>query len=161
MSLRTTRQYIEVLLTGSDGTLRTTRQYVEVLAAQNLSPSPSPSPSLSLSPSMSPSPSPSPSLLSPSPSISPSPLEIEPLRTTDAFLRDLMTRRGVATVSGNPNRFGIELAGGHVVEMTPFEPDAATYRNWYYYNTASNLLMRKIIVSRSPILVAYWKQVSN
>lgn len=86
---------------------------------------------------------------------------VEPLRTTNAFLEDLMIRRGTITVSGNANRHGIELNGGSVVEMTPFEPDAATHRNWYYYNTASNLLMRKIVVSSKPVVVAYWKQVSN
>jgi hypothetical protein len=86
---------------------------------------------------------------------------VEPLRTTNAFLEDLMIRRGTITVSGNANRHGIELNGGTVVEMTPFEPDAATHRNWYYYNTTSNLLMRKIIVSSKPVVVAYWKQVSN
>jgi hypothetical protein len=66
----------------------------------------------------------------------------EPLNSVNAFLEDLMARRGNITVSGNANRHGIELSGGYVVEMIPFEPDAVTYRNWYYYNTASNLLMR-------------------
>jgi formylmethanofuran dehydrogenase subunit C len=83
------------------------------------------------------------------------------LQNTNAFLEDLMIRRGAITVSGNANRFGIEMYGGHVVEMTPFEPDASTYRNWYYYNTSSNILKRKMIVSNKPVVVAYWKQVSN
>jgi hypothetical protein len=83
------------------------------------------------------------------------------LTNINSFLADLMTRRGAITASGNANRLGIELNGGRVVEMTPFEPDAATYRNWYYYNTASNVLMRKIIVSSKPVVVAYWKQISN
>jgi len=86
---------------------------------------------------------------------------LEPLNTVNAFLEDIMARRGSITVAGNPNRLGIEMAGGHVVEMTPFEPDAATYRNSYYYNTASNLLMRKVVVETTPIPVAYWKQISN
>ena len=83
------------------------------------------------------------------------------LNNTNTFLEDLMARRGSITVSGNANRLGIELNGGYVVEMTPFEPDASTYRNWYYYNTSSNLLMRKIVVSTIPVVVAYWKQISN
>jgi len=85
---------------------------------------------------------------------------VEPLNS-DKFLEDLMARRGAITVSGNANRLGVELNGGHIVEMTPFEPDAATFRGWYYYNTMSNLLMRKIVVSTKPVMVAFWKQISN
>jgi len=47
------------------------------------------------------------------------------------------------------------------VEMTPFEPDASTYRNWYYYNTATNALMRKIVVDTRPSIVAHWKRVGG
>jgi hypothetical protein len=86
---------------------------------------------------------------------------LEPLGNTNSFLEDLMIRRGAITAAGNPNRFGVEMNGGYIVEMTPYEPDAATYRNWYYYNTASNLLMRKIIVTTIPVVVAYSKQVSG
>jgi hypothetical protein len=128
--------------------------------------SPSPSPSLSLSESPSPSlsilsPSVSPSILSPTippplPSVAP-----EPLTTTDLFLADLMNRRGAATVSGNANRLGIELNGGYIVEMTPYEPDANTYRQSYYYNTVTNSLMRKVIVETKPVVVAYWKRISS
>ncbi|MCK9557572.1 MAG: hypothetical protein M0R50_05975 [Candidatus Cloacimonetes bacterium] len=83
------------------------------------------------------------------------------LNNTNTFIEDLMIRRGDITASGNANRLGIELNGGYVVEMTPFEPDAATYHNWYYYNTSSNILKRKIIVSTIPVIVAHWKQISN
>ena len=79
----------------------------------------------------------------------------------NAFLADLIERRGSAAVSGNANRLGIELMGGHVVEMTPFEPDASTYRNWYYYNTALNALMRRIVVNIKPNTVAFWKRVGG
>jgi len=88
-------------------------------------------------------------------------MSIQPLDSVNAFLEDLMARRGSITAAGNSNRMGIELAGGDIVEMTPFEPDPATFRHRYYYNTSSNILMRKIIVATTPVLVAYWKQVSN
>ena len=136
--------------------------------SQSLSPSQSvlslsPSPSVSvLLPSVSPSPSPSLSLLPPSVSPSPEPpTPVIPVDPTTAFLTDLLARRGDVTVSGNANRLGIELAGGQVVEMTPFEPDPTTYRHWYYYNTASNILMRKVVVSTQPAVVAYWKRISD
>jgi hypothetical protein len=86
---------------------------------------------------------------------------IQPLGSVNAFLEDIMARRGSITVAGNPNRFGIEMVGGSVVEMTPFEPDPVTYRHWYYYNTASNILMRKVVIATTPIPIAYWKQISN
>jgi hypothetical protein len=77
------------------------------------------------------------------------------------FIEDLLERRGNVTVSGNSNRTGIELNGGEVVQMTPFEPDAITFRNWYYYNTATNTLMRKVVITTTPTIVAYWKKVSQ
>jgi hypothetical protein len=83
---------------------------------------------------------------------------------TDIFLEDLLIRRGNITTSGNANRFGIELPignGGYVVEMTPFEPDAATYRNWYYYNTNTNTLMRKVVLGTGPGFAAFWKKISQ
>jgi hypothetical protein len=83
------------------------------------------------------------------------------LTEINTFLEDLFSRRGEAAVSGNANRLGIESTGGHVVEMTPFEPDAATYRNWYYYNTATNALMRKIVLDNKPSTVAFWKRVGG
>lgn len=83
------------------------------------------------------------------------------LTEMNAFLEDLLARRGEAAVSGNANRLGIELMGGHVVEMTPFEPDATTCRNWYYYNTVVNALMRKIVLDNKPSTVAFWKRASG
>lgn len=86
---------------------------------------------------------------------------MQPLNLTNAFLADLMERRGAITASSNSNRLSVELTGGHVVEMTPFEPDASTYRNWYYYNTSINVLKRKIVIETYPSIVAYWKPISN
>lgn len=81
------------------------------------------------------------------------------LENIDEFLTDLLERRGKATVSGDSDRTCIEMSGGHVVEMTPFEPDALTFRNWYYYNTKTNTLMRKIV--NKSTATAFWKRVGG
>jgi len=78
-----------------------------------------------------------------------------------AFLEDLMGRRGNVTVGGNPVGMIAELHGGDAVELTAFEPDPATYRQPFYYNTVINCLYKRVVTERSVNgNIAYWQKVS-
>ena len=59
------------------------------------------------------------------------------------FTQDVLDRRGKATVGGNPHRF-IELVGGREVLYQSHEPDPATTREFFYYNTRNNMLFKRV-----------------
>lgn len=61
------------------------------------------------------------------------------------FLEDLAQRRGKITVGGNPNTF-VELTGGVTIPYMWHEPDPATARVPYYYNTRINVLFKQKMV---------------
>jgi len=80
---------------------------------------------------------------------------------TQAFLTDLMARRGKATPGYNPSWF-VELYDGTIIEPTAFEPDPATHRHDYYYNAITNALYKKVVTRKeSGIIVANWYKTSN
>lgn len=84
------------------------------------------------------------------------------VQATNDFLTDLFDRRGSKQVVGyNPIRF-LELHGARIVEPEATEPDAATYRGEYYYNTTLNALYRKVVTHKEPgIVIAHWQKVSS
>ena len=83
------------------------------------------------------------------------------LATTNDFLSDLISRRGIRS-AGNQSTRITELNGGAVIEPTAFEPDPNTHRGEYYYNAVTNTLHRKItIVSHSGQTYSHWKKVSD
>lgn len=77
----------------------------------------------------------------------------------NSFLDELSVKRGNPYPGSNPVWF-IELEGGQVIEPTAFEPDPNTHRQDYYYNAVTNVLYKKVITSRNPI-IAHWKKASN
>lgn len=77
------------------------------------------------------------------------------------FIEDILDRRGNVTIGGNPISLIAELHGGAMVELTAFEPDPATCREPYYYNTALNSLYKRVVVEKSAKGdVAFWQRVS-
>ncbi len=80
---------------------------------------------------------------------------------TATFLADLAERRGRPSPGYNPVWF-VELWGGTVVEATAFEPDPATHRHDYYYNTETNTLYKKVVTRHEKgITVAHWQKTSD
>ena len=78
-----------------------------------------------------------------------------------AFLEDLTDRRGGITIGGNPISMITELHGGEMVELTAFEPDPATYRQPFYYNTVTNCLYKRVLTEKSAKgNIAHWQRVS-
>lgn len=55
-----------------------------------------------------------------------------------------------------PHNF-ITLFGGQPVEVLAFEPEAASHRGMFYYNSRENVLYKKLVVT--PFHV--WKPVGN
>lgn len=73
---------------------------------------------------------------------------------------DVLINRGEKGIGFNSVELISKLTGGKIVEMTPFEPDASTHRDEWYYNTSENMLYRKVVVVNKPkqgIIRAYWK----
>ena len=84
------------------------------------------------------------------------------LTSMRTFLADIADRRGDITIGGNPISMIVELHGGGMVELTAFEPDAATYRRPFYYNTNTNCLYRRVLAEKSPEgNIAHWQRVSQ
>lgn len=79
-----------------------------------------------------------------------------------AAVADVLSRRGPASVGGNPLNF-LELYGATMVEVTAFEPDPRTYRHEYYYNAAGNRLYRRIVTDRRAdgVIKAQWVPASE
>jgi len=78
-------------------------------------------------------------------------------------LAGLRLRRGAAGGGHNAHRY-LEHHGAAILEPLEFEPDPATYRGHYYYNSRENRLYQKVITSHRPeqgIVVAHWKGVSQ
>jgi len=77
------------------------------------------------------------------------------------FFEDLSHRRGIFK-GGTPfDARIVELNGGQMVHLTQFEPDPATFRDEYYYNTVRNVLYKKSQDTVDGFVVATWKKVSN
>jgi hypothetical protein len=79
------------------------------------------------------------------------------------FLEDLLARRGKPIPGNIGHTLGVGLHGGETIPKLPYEPDPATFRNQYYYNTTLNVLYLKVIVQEDPqigLISAYWKKVS-
>ena len=54
--------------------------------------------------------------------------------------------------------------GGEIVSYLNREPDAATFRRKYYYNTRQNVLYVKVITINKPeegVIKAYWKPANK
>jgi hypothetical protein len=65
-------------------------------------------------------------------------------------------------VGGNPHRLAVELRGGSLIEHTPFEPDATTFRGTYYYNTARNELYKKeFVVGKDGTQKSFWRSITE
>lgn len=85
----------------------------------------------------------------------------EALQKTRTFLADLISRRDNRKL-GHNNIRTIELNGGKIVEPTAFEPDASTYRDSYYYNALTNVLYRKVVVTKTQgLTIAHWVRISQ
>lgn len=84
------------------------------------------------------------------------------IATGRATIADIISRRGPASVGGNPLNY-LELYGATMVETTPFEPDPRTYRHEYYYNTVSNRLYRRLVTARRAdgVIKAQWIPCSD
>ena len=85
------------------------------------------------------------------------------LQVVNDSLSEIFSRRLPSTVGGDPYNF-VELLGGHVVDTIHYEPDPITYRGYYYYNTSTNVLYRKVVTTNLPdygIIRAQWKPVSE
>lgn len=78
------------------------------------------------------------------------------------FLTDLLSKRGPIDGQSETARL-TELAGGHIIEPTAFEPDPKTHRHDYYYNARQNVLYKRIITKKEgfQIMNAHWKRISN
>jgi len=86
---------------------------------------------------------------------------VDRLGAMRTFLEDLVARRDPPSVGGNPSGMIVELHGGDRVEMTAFEPDPATYRQPFYYNTERNVLYKRIVTEKSAKgSIASWRKVS-
>lgn len=79
------------------------------------------------------------------------------------MLTDLAERLGRRAVGGNPHQFLEFFAGAKLVTLTAFEPDPATHRDDYYYNTITNRLYKKVVtaVLDNGVIRAHWQAVSN
>ena len=83
------------------------------------------------------------------------------LSTTNEFLTDLISKRGIRSAGNQTTRI-TELNGGMIIEPTAFEPDPNTHRSEYYYNAVTNTLYRKINkVSHNGQTNSHWKKVSD
>lgn len=85
------------------------------------------------------------------------------LDTARQFVTEVVRKRGKPSQGYNPHRF-VELHGGTMVEPTAHEPDPATHRQDYYYNSVTNALYKRIYDRYEPkngIIVAHWKMISN
>jgi hypothetical protein len=82
------------------------------------------------------------------------------INATQDFLADLHSKRGCSG-GGSNSVWLMELNGATIIEPTAFEPDPVTHRNDYYYNATQNVLYRRIIVRKLPVIVAHWKRVSQ
>lgn len=83
------------------------------------------------------------------------------LPVTNAFLADLLQRRGKKSI-GSDSVWFLELHGARVVQPIAFEPDANTYRGAYYYNAITNTLYRKVVTNNSAgVLKAHWQKISQ
>jgi hypothetical protein len=78
------------------------------------------------------------------------------LETTNEFLTDLISRRGIKK-AGNQSTRVVELNGGQVIEPTAFPPDPNSHRSQYYYNANTNALYRKI----TTFGYSHWQKISN
>lgn len=84
------------------------------------------------------------------------------LASSRATIADVLSRRGPATVGGNPLNF-LELYGAAMVEVTAFEPDPRTFRGEYYYNAVTDRLYRRIVTARRAdgVIKAQWVPASD
>lgn len=79
----------------------------------------------------------------------------------EQFFDDLTIRRG-NFVGGQPFPTSVvELNGGSTVHLSAFEPDPATFREDYYYNTKTNVLYKKLSKTVNGFKVASWSKVSQ
>lgn len=79
---------------------------------------------------------------------------------SSAFFEDLSDRRGYFA-GGQPLPASVvELDGGDLIEMTAWEPDAATFRGEYYYHTVRNVLYKKVAHVVDEVPVATWQKIS-
>lgn len=86
------------------------------------------------------------------------------LDKSNVFLTDLARRRGRSYAGSNPYQFVEKFEGGHIVEVTAFEPDPTTYRHEYYYNSVVNRLYKKNVTARNKqtgLIRAFWQGVSD
>jgi hypothetical protein len=91
--------------------------------------------------------------------------EVVPRFDPQPFLDDLSLRRS-RFLGGQPLPASVvELDGGSMLEMTPFEPDPTTFRGEYYYNTARNVLYKKVMSTTTlgddTYKTGHWQKVSS
>jgi hypothetical protein len=77
-------------------------------------------------------------------------------------LTEIFANRSTPSPGYNPQRF-VELIGAKEVATEFYEPDPETYRDKYYYNTATNQLFLLITatVPTTGKVIKYWKAINE
>jgi len=76
-------------------------------------------------------------------------------------LNDIMSRRASYQTypSGGHSHNAVEMFGGTIVPMMFAEPDPATFRGKYYYNTKINQLFKKRNSFPRWVRIQHWERV--
>lgn len=78
-----------------------------------------------------------------------------------SILSEIFAHRGNPTVYTNTLSWRFITDGATVVEYLSVEPNPATHRQNYYYNTRINVLFKKVLAKGPKSDQYIWKKISS